>query len=339
MVKKSMLSFIRDQYTKVPPVAQADLKGKTVIITGANTGLGLEAAQHFARMGAGKLILACRSKEKGQAAVERLKNATGYRQAELWLVDLADFVTVKAFAGRASQELGRIDVLVLNAGVGTSEYEATKDGWELSIQVNDLSGSLLAFLLLPRMQETAKKFNTTPRLVVVASEVHYWTSIEDKVFESPNAFQLVGSKEFSTPKLMKVRYLDSKLLNIFFTRAFNNHLKSREIIITAVNPGFCYSELRRNTRSLFMTIFEKLLARSAEEGSRQLVWAAVGVPSKGNEDELRGAYVTLAHVDEPADFVLGVEGEKKEDKLWVDLIVTLEAVDPRVRDIVSQHFT
>ncbi|KXN83073.1 WW domain-containing oxidoreductase [Leucoagaricus sp. SymC.cos] len=339
MVKKSMLSFIRDQYTKVPPVVQADLKGKTVIIVGANAGLGFEAAQHFARMGAGKLILACRSKEKGQAAVEHLKNATGYTQVELWLVDLVDFATVKAFADRALKELERIDILLLNAGVYASEYEATEDGWELSIQVNDLSGSLLAFLLLPRMQETAKKFNTTPRLVVVASEVHYWTSMEDKVFESPNAFQLIGSQEYSTPKLMKVRYFDSKLLNIFFTRAFNNHIKSREIIINTVNPGFCHSEMRRNIRSLFVIILEKLLARSAEEGSRQLVWAAVGVPSKGNEDELRGAYASLAHVEEPGDFVLGVEGKKREDKLWADLIATLEAVDPRVRDIVNQHFT
>lgn len=71
MARKSLLGFIRDQYTTVPPVVNANLKGKTVVVAGANTGIGFEAAQHFARMDAGRLILACRSREKGEAAVER----------------------------------------------------------------------------------------------------------------------------------------------------------------------------------------------------------------------------------------------------------------------------
>jgi molybdopterin/thiamine biosynthesis adenylyltransferase len=71
MAKKTIWGFLQDQYKKVPPAAQADLKGKTVIVVGANTGLGFEAAQHFARMGVGKLILACRNQEKGEAAVQR----------------------------------------------------------------------------------------------------------------------------------------------------------------------------------------------------------------------------------------------------------------------------
>lgn len=68
------------------------------------------------------------------------------------------------------------------------------------LQVNDLSPSLLAFLLLPRILETAKQYNTTPRIVVVASEVHYWTKLEDKVLASPNAFEVLGSKEYCTTK-------------------------------------------------------------------------------------------------------------------------------------------
>lgn len=69
-MKWSVSAFIKDQWTAVPPVVQADLTGKTVIVTGANNGLGFEAAKHFARMNPGKLILACRSKERGQTALD-----------------------------------------------------------------------------------------------------------------------------------------------------------------------------------------------------------------------------------------------------------------------------
>lgn len=68
------------------------------------------------------------------------------------------------------------------------------------LQVNDLSLSLLALLLLPRMLETAKQYNTVPRIVVVSSGVHYSARLEDKVFTSPNAFEVLGSKEYCTPQ-------------------------------------------------------------------------------------------------------------------------------------------
>ncbi|KAF5361813.1 hypothetical protein D9756_002391 [Leucocoprinus leucothites] len=342
MVKKSMLGFVCDQWAKVPPVTHGEVKDKTIVVVGANTGLGFEAAQHFARMGAGRLILACRNQDKGEAAIRRLEEATGYSKAELWLLDLADFSSVSAFGDKALKELERLDILLLNAAyapVGSDgQFSATKDGWERAIQVNDLSGSLLAFLLLPRMLETAKQYITTPRIVVVSSEVHYWTSLERDVLDSPNAFELLGSEKYCTPKIMKARYLDSKLLNVFFARAFNRRLRDKSIIINSVNPGFCYSELRRDMTSMFMSASEWLLARTAEEGSRQLVWAAVGIPKK-DVDSLKGGYVNLDKVDEPSDFVLGEQGEKWEEKLWVDLISVLEKVDARVNSIAAEHFS
>lgn len=71
MARRSLFSFLRDQYKTIPPVIIADLKGKTIIVIGANTGIGFEAAQHLARMDVGRLILACRSQERGEAAMER----------------------------------------------------------------------------------------------------------------------------------------------------------------------------------------------------------------------------------------------------------------------------
>ncbi|KAF9443635.1 NAD(P)-binding protein [Macrolepiota fuliginosa MF-IS2] len=340
MAKKSFFSFIRDQWTEVPPVVHVNLKGKTVVVVGANTGLGFEAAQHFAKMDAGRLVLACRSREKGEAAVERLKQETGYSKAELWLVDLADFASVRAFVDQALENLERLDILVMNAAAAPRHsFISTKDGWETSLQVNNLSSPLLALLLLPRVLETAKQHRTIPRIVIVSSEVHFWTKFEDKVLDSPNAFEVLGSEEYCTPQIMKSRYLDTKLLNVFFTRAFNSRIKDQPIIVNTVNPGFCRTELNRNMTGLVTWLFELLLGRTAEQGGRQLIWAAVGTPNgdEGALDSLKGAYISLADIHQPSDFVLGEEGKKKEDKLWSDLISTLEKVDPRVLDVVAQH--
>jgi hypothetical protein len=92
------------------------------------------------------------------------------------------------------------------------------------------------------------------------------------------------------------------------------------MVVNSLNPGFCYSDLRRHRLGLANSIFEWLFARTAEEGSRQLVWASVGIP-EGGEKELRGAYIHLSRVVEPSDFVLGENGRKREDKLWVRRLV------------------
>ncbi len=150
MAKKSFFAFLQDQRKGMPPVVKVDLSGKTVIVVGANTGLGFQATKHFATMNPGRLILACRSEERGQAALESmsfrpgkickaefctvgLKKETDYQKAELWLVDLSRFSSVTAFANKYEADGGRLDILVLNAGVIPDwEYRTTVDGWESS---------------------------------------------------------------------------------------------------------------------------------------------------------------------------------------------------------------
>lgn len=85
---------------------------------------------------------------------------------------------------------------------------------------------------------------------------------------------------------------------------------------------------------LYVRAFEKLLARQTEEGSRQLVWAAVGTPDvdDGSLDKLRGAYINLSKIEEPSDFVLGEEGKKREEKLWVSLVTLVQKISPSLTD-------
>lgn len=111
---------------KAPPVVKADLTGKTIIITGANVGLGFEASKHFATMNPKKMILACRDEAKGRAAAEEI----GYAAAEVWPLDLASFKSVTAFADRVEHELERLDILLLNAGFASQSYGLTEDGYE-----------------------------------------------------------------------------------------------------------------------------------------------------------------------------------------------------------------
>jgi len=145
-----------------------------------------------------------------------LRTETGYDRAELWLVDQADFSSVKSFGDKFEEQGGRLDYLILNAAVAMPDYSATKDGWELrycysismllrhrltlhSLQVNYLSTSLIALLLLPRMIETARNHSVTPRLVVVGSGAHYGSTFDQQIRDSHEPLKIFGSKEYCTP--------------------------------------------------------------------------------------------------------------------------------------------
>ena len=164
--------FLYSQFFVTPQVPTTDCTGKTVIITGANVGLGKEAARHFTRLNVKKLIIACRSIEKGEAAKADIEASTGRKGViEVWQLDLSSYESVKDFAKRA-QGLERIDTLLENAGVATNNFYEVA-GNESTITVNVVSTFLLALLLLPKLQETSKKFNIKPTLTIVSSEVHF----------------------------------------------------------------------------------------------------------------------------------------------------------------------
>jgi retinol dehydrogenase 12 len=146
-MQPTLLKFIQDQFWKVEPVVRADLTGKTIVIVGANVGLGFEAAKHFASMNPKRLVLGCRSQEKGQAAVQGkfardwdwaffvdefclAIQTTGFKNVELALVDVSSFASVSAFADAFIRDGSQIDILVYNAAVILQQYSATRDGWE-----------------------------------------------------------------------------------------------------------------------------------------------------------------------------------------------------------------
>lgn len=164
--------FLYRQLLVTPPVPKTRFDDKTIIVTGSNVGLGLEAARHFARLGAARVILAVRDTQKGEAAkksIDRTLNRSP-SPVTVWKLDLSSYDSVREFAARIDKELDRLDVVCENAGIATGLFRLTEQD-ESTITTNVISTFLLAFLLLPKLKETARRFNTLPTLTITSSEV------------------------------------------------------------------------------------------------------------------------------------------------------------------------
>ncbi|KAK0204647.1 hypothetical protein DFS33DRAFT_676181 [Desarmillaria ectypa] len=213
----------------------------------------------------------------------------------------------------------------MNAAVWPGkEYHATADGWESSLQINNLGTSLLSLRLLPLMVNTS----SAPWLVIVTSDVHYLAKVDKNIAAQPGIWMKLSSKEYCTPDNMSdSRYLLTKhmlvydllflyldaitlVLNVFFVRSLAARLLTRSLVVSAIHPGVCISDLRREYRGIHKymePVLEKLMMYTAEEGSRQLVYGALG-----QDKELRGGYTTLSKVVETSDYVLSA----RKDNEW-----------------------
>jgi retinol dehydrogenase-12 len=165
-----------DQVFTTPAYPTTDCTGRTIIVTGANTGLGKEAVRHLVRLNADRVILTSRTASKGEAAAREIEETTGRKGVvEVWDLDLQNYDNVKAFAERV-KTLKRLDAIIENAGISTMKFTEAA-GNESTITVNVVSTFLLALLVLPKLQETARLFNVVPTLTIVSSDVHYFTSV------------------------------------------------------------------------------------------------------------------------------------------------------------------
>ena len=164
--------FLYRQLLVTPPVPKTRFDDKTIIVTGSNVGLGLEAARHFGRLGAARVILAVRDSKKGEAAKKSIDQTLKRSPSPVtvWKLDLSSYASVQEFAARVDKELDRVDVVCENAGIATGIFHLTERD-ESTITTNVVSTFLLAFLLLPKLKETAERFGTRPTLTITSSEV------------------------------------------------------------------------------------------------------------------------------------------------------------------------
>jgi retinol dehydrogenase-13 len=210
--------------------SQARLDGKTVIITGANSGIGLETAVDIAKRNA-RVILACRSVERGEAALADVKKRSGNNNVVFVQLDLGSLASVRAFAAKILEDEPRIDILINNAGVMmVPKRTLTSDGFEMQFGVNHLSHFLLTNLLLDRIKETP-----SARIVNLSSSVQGYAGKFE--FDNLNSERSYGPV---------TAYCASKLANILFTRSLAKRLESTGVTTNAVDPGAIRTGLQQH---------------------------------------------------------------------------------------------
>lgn len=192
---------------------------KRVLITGANSGMGLASTIELAKRGY-EVIMGCRNEERGQKALQEARDKSGSDQISLMKCDLGSLKHIREFAEQFNQKYDRLDVLLNNAGVVNLKRQETEDGFEMSIGVNHLGHFLLTHLLLD-----ALKASPQGRIVVVSSGAYKIGKIH---WDDPylhNGYTVIKS------------YAQSKIANIFFTRVMAEKLKDTNITINCLHPG------------------------------------------------------------------------------------------------------
>ena len=187
-------SFLYSQLFVTPPYPDFDFSGQTVVVTGSNVGLGFEAARHFLRLRAAKVILAVRSIHKGEKAAADLTKSTNATTScvEVWFLDLSDYTSIKAFAARV-EGLDRLDAVVQNAGILTTKYEVI-NSQESTITVNLIGAVLLGLSVLPKLRDSAAKHGVQGRMTFVGSGLLHIAKFKEKN-DPGSLFDALASKE------------------------------------------------------------------------------------------------------------------------------------------------
>jgi NAD(P)-dependent dehydrogenase (short-subunit alcohol dehydrogenase family) len=234
----------------------------TVVVTGANTGIGKETAIGLAAAGA-RVVITSRDERRGADAVAEIRARSGNDRVEVMTLDLADFASVRAFAAQLAGTHERLDVLVHNAGLVLGARHETVDGNEATLQVNHLGPFLLTALLRDRLVGSAPS-----RVVVVASDAHK---------QARRGLELDDLQSTRRYRAFRV-YAKTKLANILFTRELARRLTGTGVTANSLHPGFVASRFARDGDTgllgrLAMPLLRPV-ALSPEQGARTSIFVA-----------------------------------------------------------------
>ena len=264
------------------------LDGKTVIITGANGGLGKATAKELALRGA-KVIMACRNLDKAHAARDEILLDVGGRKhcdgsLEIMLLDLASFESIKSFVEEVNARCDKVDILINNAGVYSPTRQETDDGLELTIGVCHFGHFMLTALLLNKLEVSSQG-----RIIFVSSNGHFrHKQIDfDDIMWSSTKYSGIGA------------YHQSKLANVLCTRELAKRLSDTRVTVNCLHPGHANDDFFRNA-PFRETVFERvilyplktLMLKSPEDGVHTILRLALDP----NLKTVSGKYFRFEHV-------------------------------------------
>ena len=251
------------------------LTGKIAIITGANSGIGYEAAEILARKGA-HVVLAVRNESKGVKAAREIRSRLPTADLEVMALDLASQASIRAFADAFVAKHDRLDLLINNAGVMAIPRRETADGFEMQLGTNHLGHFALTGLLLPLILKTPQA-----RIVTVSSGVHQMGQINFDDLQSRQSYKKWGA------------YAQSKLANLLFAYELQRKLAAAgsNAISVAAHPGYAATNLQSvgpqmegsRIQGAAMSFMNIVVAQSAEMGSLPTVYAAASPDVRGGD--------------------------------------------------------
>lgn len=242
------------------------MQGRRVLVTGANSGIGLVTARRLAGLGA-EIVLVCRDAGRGAAALDEVATLAVGPKPVLHVCDLSSQIAIRALVDALRGEFERLDVLVNNAGAVFGRRERTVDGIERTFATNHLAPFLLTLLLLPMLRRSP-----SARIVTVASRVHAG---------SLDLTDLHSERGYSAMK----QYARSKLANILFTYELARRLGSGTVTANCLAPGLVGSNFGRNAGGL-IALIPRLLALTPipvtpEVGARTSVYLSSSAEVEG----------------------------------------------------------
>ncbi|XP_051235398.1 retinol dehydrogenase 11 isoform X2 [Dicentrarchus labrax] len=239
------------------------LEGKTVLITGANTGIGKETALDMAQRGA-RVILACRDMTRARIAADEIRQQSGNGNVVVKKLDLSSLQSVRDLARDVQENEERLDILINNAGIMMCPKSKTEDGFEMQFGVNHLGHFLLTNCLLDLLKKSAPS-----RIVIVSSLAHEKGRIH---FDDINL-----DKDYRRER----SYRQSKLANVLFCRELAARLQGTGVTVYSLHPGVIHTELSRHlypTLALWQKVIFMLftsLVKSPWEGAQTTIYCAV----------------------------------------------------------------
>lgn len=246
------------------PLDGYDLDGRTVLVTGANSGLGYATAERLAGLGA-QVRLLVRSDAKGRDTQARIRAATDNDDVDFLTADLADLASVRSFATRFADEHDGLDVLVHNAGAMFGERRETVEGIETTVAVHVVGPFLLTTLLLPLLQQRAPS-----RVITVSSGGMYTEKLDVDRLESPDDYRPA------------VAYARAKRAQVVLTDQWARRFGSTGITFHAMHPGWAATPGVERSLPAFNRVMGPLL-RDAEQGADTTVWLAAS-PDAGRDN-------------------------------------------------------